>query len=404
VVHSIDTGFGLRLYLTYVFFMVSIGLLDAVTIYKASSQLGADPMYLGILSFLWSLFYIISTMAFGPLGDNYKIRALAIIASSLMISSMLSILFSDSLSIIAVGYILHAIASSAGHIAISIDVMENKDPDEWGYINYILKGLYWIFRGVFIYFSLTAGYQDLLVMALILIASIHLLVIPQGFFRRAIYRAELMLEKIYGSMVLRGLTITSILERKPGSLHTIEAMWGWFRSNGNPLFTAMSASMLAMAFELVVTPSPPILVREMGSQGLAMYLYTSPILVGFSMLIITPLLRDPVRVFMGRISLAISILSGLALAISYRDGSHGIPLAFPLITFSLSYQLSELDAYYKYSSITAGYDMGRYLAIREIGGLVGGLLSGYIATVYGYMVSIIAGMILIVISQIVRML
>ncbi|MEM0439665.1 MAG: hypothetical protein QXP18_06575, partial [Sulfolobales archaeon] len=84
------------------------------------------------------------------------------------------------------------IASSAGHIAISIDVMENKDPDEWGYINYILKGLYWIFRGVFIYFSLTAGYQDLLVIALILIASIHLLIIPQVFFRRAIYRAELM--------------------------------------------------------------------------------------------------------------------------------------------------------------------------------------------------------------------
>ncbi|HWQ17315.1 MAG TPA: hypothetical protein VNL13_05740 [Sulfolobales archaeon] len=394
----------MRLYLTYVFFMVSIGLLDAVTIYKASSQLGADPMYLGILSFLWSLFYIVSTLVFGPLGDSYKIRVLSVIASSLMISSTLSILFSDSLSIIAIGYILHAIASSAGRIAISIDVMENKDPEEWGYINYILKGLYWIFRGVFIYFSLAEGRQDLLVAVITLIASTHLLVIPQGFFRRAIYRAELMLEKIHGSIVLRGLTITSILERRPGTLHTIEALWDRFRSDRNPLLTAISASMLTMAFELVITPSPSILVRETGSQGLAVYLYTSPILVGLAIIVTTLLSRDPDQRFVGRISVVISILSGLALAISYRDNDHGIPLAFPLITFTLSYQLSELDTYYKYSSITAGYDIGRYLAIREIGGLVGGLLSGYIAMVYGYMVSIIAGMILIIISQIVRML
>lgn len=393
----------MRLYLTYVLFMVSVGLLDAIAIYRASSQLGADPVYLGILSFLWSVSYIASTTILGPLGDSYRVRLLSIIASSLMISSMVSILFSHTLSLIAMGYILHAIASSAGRIAISIDVMENKDPDEWGYINSILRSLYWIFRGVFIYLSLAGGHQDLLAVAVTLIASTCILTIPQGFFRRAIYRAEMMLEKIYGSVLLRGLVITSILEKRPGSPHTIEIIWGGFRNSGNPLPMALSASMLTMAFELIATPSPSMLVKEVGSHGLAAYLYISPIAMGLGIIAITLLLSGPSsETILGRILMASMLLSGAVLAISHSGDGPEVSPVIPLIIFTASYQLSELDIYNRYSSATAGYEIGRYLAIREIGGLVGGLLSGYIVMWFGYTASIIISMILIIISQAVK--
>lgn len=394
----------MRLYLTYVLFMVSVGLLDAIAIYRASSHLGADPVYLGFLSFLWSLFYIVSNVFLGPLGDSYRVRVLSLIASSLMILSMLFIVFSDTLGLIAIGYILHAVASSAGRLAISIDVMENKDPDEWGYVNSILRGLYGIFRGVAIYLSLVKGYQELLAVMVIFIASIYIMIIPQGFFRRAIYRAELMLNKIYGSFLLRGLAISSILEKRPGSLQAIEIMWRGLISSGNPLLTAASASILTMAFELIVTPSPSILVREMGSQGLAVYLYSSPAIVGLAVMIIGMLSshRD-LEAVLRRIFTALLLLSGFALAISHSDNNLGVPLVLPLIMFTISYQLLELDIYNKYSSITAGYDVARYLALREVGGLVGGLLSGYIATLYGYLVSIIAGVILVIISHIIRL-
>ncbi len=89
-------------------------------------------------------------------------------------------LFPDSLNVPVVGYALHAIGSSAGCIAISIDVMENRDPEERGYVSSILRSMQRIFRGLAIYFSIEKGYQDLLAIGITIAASALLIFIPRG--------------------------------------------------------------------------------------------------------------------------------------------------------------------------------------------------------------------------------
>ncbi len=59
----------LRTCLALILLMTSIGLLDSIALYRAAAHLKADPIYLGIISSIWNLIYIISSIFFGYLID-----------------------------------------------------------------------------------------------------------------------------------------------------------------------------------------------------------------------------------------------------------------------------------------------------------------------------------------------
>jgi hypothetical protein len=90
----------------------------------------------------------------------------------------------------SIGYSIHSAATASGRIAVSIDVLENSDKDVWGNINFLLRGVYWVFRAILLYIVIGAGYSPEVAIATAILASMMLtmiqdLLIPS---RRFLYR------------------------------------------------------------------------------------------------------------------------------------------------------------------------------------------------------------------------
>lgn len=164
----------MRIYLAFILLMISVGLLDSIALYRAAAHLKADPIYLGIISFIWSSIYIVSSIFFGYLSDRYRVKILGILSAVLLIISTLYILFSQDLLLMSIGYSIHSAATASGRIAVSIDVLENSDKDVWGNINFLLRGVYWVFRAILLYIVIGAGYSPEVAIATAILASMML--------------------------------------------------------------------------------------------------------------------------------------------------------------------------------------------------------------------------------------
>jgi len=380
----------LRVTLTFVLFMASMGFLDSMAIYRAASHLGADPMYLGIMSFSWSAIYIVSAILFGYLGDRYRVRVLGLTAASAELVSAIYILYSGDLLSLFIGYVLHAVASSSGRIAVSIDVLEIADREVWGELNLVLRGIYWLLRGGMIYAASRGSYGTELGAAASLAASALIALIPEALplGRRFIYRLEDAVEKYYSAAALRGFTVLSILEGSPGRYRDLEYIWSrWGYRGRSPAVIAISSSLLAVSAELILTPAPSVLSSSLGPGGLAQYLVGSSLLMGCVLIAVKmapsiTTMRGP----WGLVALAAPML------IALRPVGVDSPLAICMLAlFMLAYNMLEASNYNAYSQATSGYELGKYQAIREVGGLIGGIASGYIASHLGYGLSLYIG-------------
>ena len=202
------------IYLAFILLMISVGLLDSIALYRAAAYLKADPIYLGIISFIWSSIYIVSSIFFGYLSDRYRVKILGILSAVLLIISILYILFSQDLLLMCIGYPIHSEATASGRIAVSIDVLENSDKDVWGNINFLLRGVYRVFRAIPLYIITGAGYSPEVAIATAILASMMLtmiqdLLIPS---RRFLYRLGDTLDRYYSISFLRGFINSSLLD------------------------------------------------------------------------------------------------------------------------------------------------------------------------------------------------
>jgi MFS family permease len=390
---------GLRPYIVFILVMVVIGILDAVALYRASSYFRADPMYLGIISFFWSLFYISFSIFFGYLGDRYRIRVLGIISATLLTISSIYILFSQDLLWLLIGYSLHALATSSGRIVVSIDLLENSDRDVWEELNFLLRGVFWILRALLIYLIIETGYYVEISIVITILASILLSTVPEILLlsRRFLYRIGDLLDRYYGIASLRGLAISSIVDissRYP----RIDMMWNM--RSANPALLAVSSALLTASAEMILTPAPSILESNLGPQGVSQYMVLSALLTGILMLI-TWMAQKTLNLWYFW-SLA-AATPPLMFAIGFIE-IHGQAIIYILTLYMVSYNMLEVGNFNSYSNITSGYGVGEYQAIREIGGLLGGLVSGYVATYTGYLASIYIGITLLLLSILTKIL
>lgn len=389
----------MRIYLAFILLMASVGLLDSIALYRAAAHLKADPIYLGIISFIWSLIYIISSIFFGYLGDRYRVRVLGVLSASLLIISTLYILFSQDLLSLSIGYAIHSAATASGRIAVSIDVLENSDRDAWSGINLLLRGVFWVFRAALIYITIGAGYSPGVVIVIAILASTMLTMIQDPLIpsRRFLYRLGDTLDRYYSISLLRGLIISSLLDAgSRGIYNRLNRIWS--ARMPSPALLAISSALLTASAEMILTPAPSILSSSLGSRGLSQYLVLSPMLVGVLMII-------------GWIAIGITALWSLWLVLATAPiiavilnivDLYSTAIIYILAIYMLSYNMLEIGIFNSYSNTTSGYNMGGYQAIREVGGLVGGIFSGYVATYLGYLASLSIGLSLVILSAIIR--
>lgn len=371
-----------------------MGVIDSLAIYRMAAILGADPFHLGVMSSLWSAAFIAGALVFGYMGDRYLVGVLKILASLLSIFSLALVLLPSDIVLIVAGYMTHALALSCGRIAISIAVLENSDPEDWGRVNSVLRGLYWILRGLVVYLLLSVGFGDTIVVIMAALSLALILTLPAPYYRRLFYRIEGLLSTIHQS--LSGSSLVLAIDSW-GSIHSsqiISRLWEGLKG-GSSLALAISTSLLTLSIELIATPAPSALLKDLGRSGLTLYLVMTSMLVGLASLV-TPGSRIQGRVPLAEAIMAISSITLLAALIEPHLGSW--LLALLLATASASYQLAELGNYNSYNGLTYGYGSGVYLAIREAGGLLGGILSGIITLSLNYKYSLSLGIITLLAS------
>lgn len=376
-----------------------MGVIDSLAIYRMAAILGADPFHLGVMSSLWSAAFIAGALVFGYMGDRYLVGVLKILASLLSIFSLALVLLPSDIVLIVAGYMTHALALSCGRIAISIAVLENSDPEDWGRVNNVLRGLYWILRGLVVYLLLSVGFGDTIVVIMAAVSLALILTLPAPYYRRLFYRIEGLLSRIHQG--LSGSSLVLAIDSW-GSIHSsqiISRLWEGLKG-GSSLALAISTSLLTLSIELIATPAPSALLKDLGRSGLTLYLVMTSMLVGLASLV-TPGSRIQGRVPLADAIMAISSITLLAALIEPHLGSW--LLALLLATASASYQLAELGNYNSYNGLTYGYGSGVYLAIREAGGLLGGILSGIITLSLNYKYSLSLGIITLLASIAIKM-
>ncbi|MDT7894750.1 MAG: hypothetical protein RQ855_00945 [Desulfurococcales archaeon] len=277
----------MRIYLAFILLMISVGLLDSIALYRAAAHLKADPIYLGIISFIWSSIYIVSSIFFGYLSDRYRVKILGILSAVLLIISTLYILFSQDLLLMSIGYSIHSAATASGRIAVSIDVLENSDKDVWGNINFLLRGVYWVFRAILLYIVIGAGYSPEVAIATAILASMMLTMIQDPLIpsRRFLYRLGDTLDRYYSISFLRGFIISSLLDANSRNTYN-KLSRIWSVKMPSPALLAISSALLTASAEMILTPAPSILSSSLGSRGLSYYLVLSPLVPRWLLILI----------------------------------------------------------------------------------------------------------------------
>jgi len=211
-----------------------MGVIDSLAIYRIAAILGADPFHLGVMSSLWSAAFIAGAFVFGYIGDRYWVGVLKILSSILSIFSLSLVLFSSDTVLIIAGYVAHALALSCGRIAISITILESIDPEAWGRINSILRGIYWILRGLVVYLLLGMGFGDSIVAIMAAISLGLILTLPEPYYRRLYYRIEGLLSRIYQGLNGSSLVLITDSWGDIYSSQIITRLWGGLRDESPP--------------------------------------------------------------------------------------------------------------------------------------------------------------------------
>jgi len=244
-------------------------------------------------------------------------------------------------------------------------------------------------RAGVVYAASTGSYGPELGVISSIAASTIIAMIPEAapLGRRLIYRLEDVVERYYSTESLRGFTVLSILD-SPSRYRGLEYIWSrWGYSERSPAVLAVSSSLLTASAELVLTPAPSVLSSNLGSRGLAQYLVYSSIFMGSVLIAAKPF---PGIIASGWLWDLAAVLVPSLVAIGLI-GMGSLLAIYVIALFMVAYNVLETGNYNAYSQATSGYELGKYQAIREVGGLIGGLASGYTALYLGYTWSLYIG-------------
>ncbi len=359
----------------YIISTIAYGMLSALDpllfIYIAYS-LNVNGVYLGILSTMWSIAYIIANKALDAFADRGSNRMLC--ALTLLCVFLITYFFNNINFVIGfLLYILHAVAIASLNLAISVTTLESFDSDSWNRMTLYNKVISNIARG-----------STLIIASMLSVASI--------------------INLFY--VVLLNIAITAILmpslviafERRFFKLNkTLDRIGYYIKASSSLLYidrpkTAME--IFARFWDSVENISPiRVLISITGGVAVGDYVFTIVPLVVKSKIVVTDmwkvygiaaiisalisfLLRN--ADFSSRIfAFTVSLLRLAILTIGFGLISNVLYLLLYIVITSTLFMMLDITLYNIYISTQAGYGTSAYFIFREIGSVIGSLIGGF---------------------------
>jgi len=341
-------------------------------------NLRVDGLYLGVVSAIWSVVYVLSNSYFSRLADRGRNKVLLLIASVVLI--LIYVLFSNiSLLNGLLLYSLHAIAVATVNLSLSVTILEMYDYTSWNNINTFSRVASNLVRGsVFLLIALYFLNLQLILILTTVLTYLSLMLLPGvGLnIERTLFKINRNLS--YVGRYLKASTALLYIHKPKDALEYFEKVWSG--SNDLKPWRVLTSAVLYTMFGDMVLVVLPLLLKgyvELNSLWLSWgmaFLLTS--------LIVLPIISKLTSGSMyggSRLTGLLIFLRGLTLAlILLTHVNDWLTLTLYLLLVVVFSSIADSLMYNKFVEVSAGYGVSRYYIAREVGSVTGSLAGGLV--------------------------
>jgi len=349
-----------------------LAFLDPFLFTYIAYSLSVSGLYLGILSALWSINYIIFNKLLNTLADNGHNKLLLVIS---ILSISISIPMIDNLDKLkgAIIYILHSISMASMNLSLSVTLLEYTDSEMWNNITLFQRALSNIARGVMLlmaaFFRSILTIENVIIMS-ILFSVLSLLTTPAIIFtfERNMFRFYRNLRSL--NLYLKASTSLMFIDRPKVAISIFEKYWSYGQTI--PILRTMIAILMVTALgDYIFTVIPCVLRNIVSLQGMWIAYGIAAIFSSLALTIIANTNQSNKLLVLGLIS-----IRTLVLVLGFNYIRSEIALTLYIIISSLLYLLIDVILYNYFVEGSAGFNTSLYFISREIGSIIGSILGG----------------------------
>lgn len=345
--------------------------LDPLLFTYIAYMLSANGVYLGVLSAIWSVAYVLCNKLSGSLADNGHNRVLVVLALTSAIP--IPILLRSLNYITAIlAYMLHALATAFLNLAISVTVLESIESSYWDRVNLVNRIINSFSRGLTLTIMAFLGINALngALYATLFMMLIVPVVLPPIYmsFERRFYAFEKTLNRV--GMYIKASASLLYLDQPRIASEVFAKAWNSYEYV-SPVRVLIGVAGAVAIGDYVFSVIPLVLKERLQLTALwAAY--------GFAALIaIFPILvLSNVKAFGMRKAFAIFMTRLLLLILGFSFLLNTTSLMLYVIASSTLFMLLDIILYNTYVYMQAGFGTSNYFIARELGSIVGSILGG----------------------------
>lgn len=342
-------------------------------------NLDVGGIYLGVMNALWSFTYILANHLLSELADLGRNKLLITISTASLLTIYVLFMNINDLNSLLI-YSLHALAVASMNIALSVTILEVYDYFSWSRVNMLSRVLSNVFRGItFLLVVLTTINLNVIIISLIIISVTSILLIPSiGLnIERKLYKMCRDLSLV--SRYMKASTALLYIHRPKGALEVFEVVWS--SSDRLKPWKILISVFSYVVFSDIIFVILPLILKNFLSLDMLMFSWGIALLVtgltSIPVISITSSLEGSTTMKLMVLSI---LLRGLALILLLPLVSDVLTLTLYLLTVVFISTLADSLIYNKFVEVSAGYSTSKYFIVRELGSIVGSLISGFIFT------------------------
>ncbi|MEM0371868.1 MAG: hypothetical protein QXI86_01240 [Ignisphaera sp.] len=345
--------------------------LDPILFVFIGYNLEVSGTYMGLLSAIWSIVYVLISKALNRVADEGYNKFLLLFSFGFAGISYLCFRSLNHVTAL-LSYTMHAASVASMNLAISVTMLENIDSDLWQTSSILQRCLSSLARGVVLIvmaFEGVLSIHNLFYVSLIL-AIISLILTPSISitFERRFYRLSRSLNEL--GMYIKASSSILFLD-KPNIAQYIFT-YSWNKWSTIPSYKILISTAMTTALgEYVFTVLPIILRRYMVLNNMWMAYGIAAIFSAITIAILKDLSTNRRGFAMLLIAIRTCVLV-LGLSI-IKDL---VSLTIYIVLSSLLYMLIDITLYNMFIEVSAGFSTANYFISREMGSILGSLIGG----------------------------
>jgi len=328
------------------------------------------------MSALWSFTYILANYLLSELADLGRNKLLIIMTTiSLSVIYILFIDINDFNSLLM--YSLHALAVASINLALSVTILEIYDYFSWGRVNMLSRVLSNVFRGItFLLVALSIIDLSFIIASLIIISITSTLLIPSiGLnIERKLYKMGRDLSLV--SRYMKASTALLYIHRPKEALEVFESVWS---SDRLKPWKILISTFSYVVFSDIIFVILPLILKNSLSLNTLMFSWGIALLVtGITSIPVISIMSSLEGRTNIKLIILLILLRGLTLILLLPLVSDALTLTLYLLTVVFISTLADSLIYNKFVEVSAGYSTSKYFIVRELGSIIGSLISGFI--------------------------